>query len=68
MSNDTERPIKPILRNIARELARQQRDARTVSAATLADLESAAREEIDTNEVTRRIYQRLGTERPASVP
>ena len=64
----TEQDIKLTLRTIAREIARQQRDGLKVSEATLADLESAARGETDTDEVTRRIYQRLGTQPPASVP
>jgi len=68
MSDDTE-ALKPTLRAIAREIARQQREGvLRVSQATTADLESAGRGEIGTGEVTRRIYQRLGIQPPASVP
>ena len=63
VSDDTQ-ALKPTLRAIAREIARQQFDGLNVSEATIADLESAARGEIDTDEVTRRIYQRLGTQPP----
>lgn len=72
MSDDSEPHIKPILRAIARELARQQREGvpnlSNLSEATLEDLESAGRGAIDTDELTRRINQRLATQPHASVP
>lgn len=58
------RDIKPALRAIARELAKQLRDGQAVSEATVADLDGVARGEINTDELTRRIYQRLGIPAP----
>ena len=65
MNDDTK---ERIMRAVARELARQAPDGLNLSEATVADLTSAARGEIDTDKLIRRIYQRLGVQPPASVP
>lgn len=56
---------KPIMQDIARAIAQQAQNL-NLSAETIADLHSAARGEIDTREVVRRIYQRLKTPPPVS--
>ena len=66
MSDDTntfKRTMQAVVRAIAKEA-----EGLKLSEATVADLQSAARGEIGTDEVTRRIYQRIGEQPPRSVP
>jgi hypothetical protein len=66
MSDDID-IFKRTMRAVVRAIAEEAKGL-NLSEATLADLQSAAPGEIDTDEVTRRIYQRLGTQPPANVP
>ncbi|MFZ0594762.1 MAG: hypothetical protein WAM39_30165 [Bryobacteraceae bacterium] len=52
------------MRAVSDAIAQQELEGLTVSPETTADMESAARGEIDSAEVRRRIYQRLGKEPP----
>jgi len=54
-----ERDIQRNLRSVAHAIAQQELEGLKVPASTVADLQRAARGEIDTDEVIRNIYRRV---------
>jgi hypothetical protein len=55
----TEQEIQHNMRAVLHAIAQQELEGLTVSAATVADLQRAARGEIDTDEVIRNIHSRI---------
>jgi hypothetical protein len=59
MATLTEEDIQRNMRAVAHPIAQQELEGLTVTASTVADLQRAARGEIDTDEVIRNIYRRV---------
>jgi hypothetical protein len=55
----TERDIQRNMRSVAHAIAQQELEGLKVTASTVADLQRAARGEIDTDEIRRNIYRRF---------
>jgi hypothetical protein len=55
----TEKDIQRNMRDVAHAIAQQELEGLKVTEATIADLQRAARGEIDTDEVVQNIYRRI---------